>query len=93
MPPPGNKEELADIKWADAGHGGRPPLRKPLLAGEWQPGMPVHWTEEGWGTRIRHIALRLVSVLQLVVGVGYIQYRARRTVGRYDSSPQLMFVL
>lgn len=92
MPPPGNAEEAAALRWCDGGVGGRPPLRAPLRAGAWRPGMPTHWTEESADARARHLALRAVSLLQLVAGVAYLQYRARRTIGVFDTSPQLLCV-
>lgn len=92
MPPPGNADEAAALRWCDGGVGGRPPLRAPLPAGAWRPGMPTHWTEESPGARVRHLALRAVSLLQLAAGVAYLQYRARRTIGVFDTSPQLLYV-
>lgn len=90
MPPPGNADEAAELRWNDGGHGGRPPLARGLRARDWRPGMPAHWTEEGGGARARHLALRGVSALQLVAALAYLQYRARSTLNVFGTSPPLL---
>lgn len=48
--------------------------------------MPCHWIEETRFTRIKFLLVRVVGILQIAVGIVYLQYRARDTIGVFESS-------
>lgn len=76
------------LRLAHGGSGGSRPIR-PLLLGQWRPGMPCHWMEQTAFAQSKFLFLRVLMILQSVAGVVYMQYRARKTIGFVGVSPSL----
>eukprot|EP00171_Calliarthron_tuberculosum_P005299 IDg5299t1 len=71
--------------YATGGSRGAQPLR-PSAVPEWRPGLPLHWSEQTRPMKLRALVVRLLAVVHIAVSVAYLQYRARRTIGVFESS-------
>lgn len=80
-----DEKEYKRFWQAHGGYRGIKPIR-PRDLNDWKPGMPSHWQEETRFMSFKRIAIRLVSLLQIVAGVAYLQYRARHTIGLFSKS-------
>lgn len=74
-------------------YGGADELRKgdtlvrPILAGEWRPGMPCHWREQTNSTKWKFLIVRFLNFSQIIAGLAYLNYRVRETIGVLDRTP------
>lgn len=74
---------------AGGGRAGNNPIPT-MLPGEWNPGMPCHWTEQTKANRRKSIAIRISFVLNFAVGIAYLSYRATQTIGKITTHPALL---
>nr|UAM96522.1 cellulose synthase 3 isoform 2 [Calliarthron tuberculosum] len=85
MPIPSDPATRARFLYATGGSRGAQPLR-PSAVPEWRPGLPLHWSEQTRPMKLRALVVRLLAVVHIAVSVAYLQYRARRTIGVFESS-------
>lgn len=85
MPLPADRETYIRFWHANGGFRGAKPVR-PGAASEWQPGKPVHWQEQSLFVQVKCVLIRITAIIHFIVGVGYLQHRARKTIGVFESS-------
>lgn len=87
MPLSKNSDTFKRHWYAGGGVRGSRPVR-PMLKGEWRPGMPCHWMEQSKFFQYKFFIARIVMIFQFVVSTVYLQYRARETIGIFERSKQ-----
>lgn len=85
------KPHRNNTKNAHRRHHHRPPLLRTSTTGpdnhtDWRLGKPCHWIEQSRFLFRKSLAMRFFSFAQLIAGLIYLQYRARSTIGKFDSS-------
>lgn len=79
------EERLCRFRYAGGGHGGAPPIRLEDKQ-PWRLGDPCHWMEKSRFMRTKTKAVRIAVVIQIITSILYMQFRARKTIGLYESS-------
>lgn len=91
MPLPEDADTFKRHWNAGGGPGGLTPVR-PILKGEWRPGMPCHWMEQTKFAQYKFYVVRIFLFIQFALGITYLQYRARNTIGIFERSKQPPFL-
>lgn len=81
-----DREKYQRLWRIHGGPRGRKAIRPPHNLDEWTAGSPVHWIEQTAFMHRKSLFIRFFSFLQLAVGMAYLQYRARHTIGIFEKS-------
>lgn len=85
MPIPSDRETFSRFWHANGGFRGAKPVR-PNTSSNWRPGQPVHWQEQSLLMQLKSYVIRTLAITHFVVSIGYLQYRARKTIGIFAKS-------
>lgn len=60
------------------------PIR-PLLRGQWRPGMPCHWIEQTLQLQRKYVFVRLFYFIHLIAGYAYLRFRFNETIAVFTT--------